>query len=198
MCCEFTQGACFLRAFSWSGHKLILAGRGFFYRAYAFSIFQRSTALTELKSLGLPQSAVSWSYSPDPYPRCYRMLTTDTQSPALQGHASHSTISGVGRKHTTQCNFTLLSITGVIHAFLGNRKRHGCNNVCLTKQGNIQQFKKYSTNTFWKVLLPMKFNLKHLYNKMYSNEMLCKLEKQEIHYSYVTSMMVCLALIKDE
>lgn len=33
---------------------------------------------------------------------------------------------------------------------------------------------------------------------MYSNEMQCKLEKQEIHYSYVTAMMVCLALIKDE
>lgn len=52
------------------------------------------------------------------------MHTADVLPPALQERACCRAVSGVSRERTAQRHFTLLSVTGVVHTFLGDRK--GC------------------------------------------------------------------------
>jgi len=89
------------------------------------------------------------------------MHTTDAMPPALQGHACCSTVSGISREHTTQCNFTLLSITSVIHTFLVDRKGHEYYYAQLTEQTweYLEIQKVVNQYIFEKVLLLMKFKL---------------------------------------
>lgn len=138
-------------------------GRQNFFIEYMLIVFFKdplswwlSTKDTDCRRLGSPEAV-----PPYPYTRCFGMHTTDALPPALQGHACCSTVSGISREHTTQCNFTLLSITGVIHTFLGDRKGHGYYYAQLTEETgkHIAIQKVVNQYVFEKVLLPMKLNL---------------------------------------
>lgn len=72
---------------------------------------------TECRSVGSPGAVPH-------IPRWVGMHTADALPPALQGRACCRTVSGVSREHTAQCHFTLLSVTGVVQTFLGDRKGH--------------------------------------------------------------------------